>query len=402
MYSRLERKMLVFLAPSAPLWQAMLEWEQYLARNRIFLEQLLDPTATVSRNKQGPAKAGPRELHLGSNHAYANEWGKGQGTFRNTERQLQQFNDAIDSVERSIVLLRDAIKKQNDARVLRPGGDKYPTICDIWIERIARFAATLNDRKHTVYQSGAILEMGIAAVQKAIDAVINRNSPLIALAYYGADHRFFEDDLAGKGGVHYVGIHRGGRWLQAPLQVRYALDLDGGVVLRCKLHIPNLQGSKEPWEYDGVLRELRDNLYFVFEKRAKAGGGRKDFFFLVVSASQTPSSKQNVLVGTYLTSDQDERRTTVSGQAVMWRASPYADGDEVREKEQAAKMHEAWDLDPKVECPSYADVEHMKALLAEYDQASVPVPPAKSTRAKVGLKPAQLGRQHPKARAKGR
>ncbi|QTN25673.1 hypothetical protein HZ992_12265 [Rhizobacter sp. AJA081-3] len=394
--------MLVFLAPSAPLWQAMLEWEQYLARNRIFLEQLLDPATTVGKSKQGPSKAGPRELHLGSNHAYANEWGKGQGTFRNTERQLQQFGDAIDAVQRSIVLLRDAIKNQNDARVLRPGGEKHPAICDIWIDRITRFATTLDDRNYTVYQSGAILDMGIRAVQKAIDAVINRNAPLIALAYYGADHRFFEDDLAGKGGVHYLGMRRGARWLQAPLQVRYALDLDGGVVLRCKLHIPNLQGSKAPWEYDGVLRELRDNLYFVFEKRAKAGGGRKDFFFLVVSASQTPGSKQNVLAGTYLTSDQDDRRTTVSGQAVMWRVSPYADGDEEREKEQAAKMREAWDLDPKADRPNGADVEHMMALLAEYDEASVPAPPAKRARAKVGLKPAQHIRQHPKPRAKGR
>jgi hypothetical protein len=401
-YSRVERKMLVFLAPSAPLWQAVLECEQYLARNRVFLEQLLDPATAVGKSKQGPSKAGPRELHLGSNHAYANEWGKGQGTFRNTERQLQQFGDAIDSVQRSIGLLRDAIKQQNQIRVLRPGGEKHPDICDLWIGRIISFASTLDDRNHTVYQSGAILGMGIRAVQKAIDAVINRNAPLISLAYYGADHRFYEDDLVGKGGVHYLGIRRGARWLQAPLQVRYALDLDGGFVLRCKLHIPNLQSSKEPWEYDGILRELRDNLYFVFEKRAKAGGGRKDFFFLVMSASQTPGSKQNVLAGTYLTSDQDERRTTVSGQAVMWRVSPYADGDEEREEEQAAKMKEAWDLDSRVELPRAADVVHMKALLAEYDAASVPVPSTKPARVKVGLKPAQYNKQHPKPRAKAR
>ena len=227
-----------------------------------------------------------------------------------------------------------------------------------------KFLLALDDDTVPTSDAGACLGLGVMACQRAIDEAVNRQFPLMALAYYPKGVSFGTDDIKSVGGLYFVGIERGARWLQCTLQVRYLLKISGGFVLRSKLVIPNLMSDTEDWAYDGMVRRLGSRLYFCFDKRPSSGE-RKDFFFLILAPCRPEVGlPEATYEGQYLTSNQDFDQTTVSGRALAWRVDKKPDDQDFElQKIQERRMKQVWDLG-KADLPVDAEVDHLKDLVA--------------------------------------
>ena len=110
--------------------------------------------------------------------------------------------------------------------------------------------------------------------------------------------------LTGNGKSHYI-------WLQAPLRVRYTLQIGTGYVVRCKLNAPliNPEPPKTYWEYDGFLIKKASRIFWLFEKRDP---DTVDHFHFITGTGRSfrqafdDGEKSRTMCGTYLTTEQDE------------------------------------------------------------------------------------------------
>jgi hypothetical protein len=178
-----------------------------------------------------------------------------------------------------------------------------------------------------------------------------------------------------------IGNGQGGRvWLQAPLRVRYVLQIGTGFVVRCKLNAPMIdpEPPKSWWEYDGFLVKKPNKIFWLFEKRDR---DRNDQFHFITGSGRPYRSifgdgvKSRTMLGTYLTTDQDEYQTIACDRVILQRVAQHnstardASAEEVNkqilveENHMKDIMHSAASvIDDEAKCLA------LDAFLKEFDQ----------------------------------
>jgi hypothetical protein len=175
-----------------------------------------------------------------------------------------------------------------------------------------------------------VLGMSIEQCQKIIDEVIYDKLTIFpSICYEGAEA---SQTFADFGGNYHLWVCRKIPdeiiWLRCPLRVRYILSLKNSRnsnVIRCKLNAPKIYSDElrivKYWEYDGFLRTRGDKVFWMFERREMLGS---DFFYCITDSGRSlrdGGKERKILVGTYLSTDQDAARTIVADRMILERLS---------------------------------------------------------------------------------
>lgn len=323
-------KWALLLNPELGVWGTVKRLEDALVRDGKQLSRLVAETQLPAplRKRDGtrestaptpqPSGQGPRGYHFGASHAMPNRW-----LARATEQdgpQLDQYLSALSNFQHILQVGLSALHSETGAE--REGAllEEVRGLTSI----LGRYRAALTDAQTRTVDTAKVLGLSVLRCHKWLDHVMLYRQELLPLAYYSHSNSRLKSDITKLGGIYYLWMLRGDQWLQCGLHVRYPLEIHSSSILRAKLVIPDLnsaekQGDERVLHYDGFVRRLQHRSYWVFQKRDE---DLSDFLFLIAEEQRGPMS--DVLLGSYLTSDQDfPRLTTAADVAILHRRSPY-------------------------------------------------------------------------------
>jgi hypothetical protein len=227
---------------------------------------------------------------------------------------------------------------------------------------LTEFEAGYGNYAETVYRTADRIQIKIETAQLILDDVVYRRHSLFPGMQYddaGEADRTFRKYK----GTYLLWVHRGERWFRCALRVRYVLDVNGQIVIRCKLNLPNQDYGEGYWEYDGFLAEKDYNVFWIFEKRQEK---REDYFSFITSSKrktatniENPSALDDLgkpvltFVGRYLTTDQNPQQSIVTEELFLQLQddeSKSADdlnrimhkSAEIFEKDQCDAVNQVW------------------------------------------------------------
>jgi hypothetical protein len=340
--ARRRKKLALFVSAANPLFKSAEKIERAVGLSFGVLRGLAEETkaAKVDEFLKETAGTSARHAVLGVSHETLRKWSRldvaDNARDRETIVRLRQTCAAIGAL-----LSGTASLARVAARIAAvPADARESAVAQArdMVELIGRFLDDYEDPAQSVhvYQTGTTLGIAeLATTQRAVDAAIYAEQPLLRHAYYDdrktADRQFME-----LGGLYRAWVRRWHgqmrTWMRCSLHVRYVLDVDKRVTIRVKLNLPRLfpsvasasAGASAPrqlayWEYDGMLDVREQNLFIFLEKRDDY---RIDYFSIITSRrpSQVAGANDFVgLVGRYLTAHQDSAQSVVSGPILLER-----------------------------------------------------------------------------------
>jgi|ERR1017187_768037 hypothetical protein len=181
------------------------------------------------------------------------------------------------------------------------------------------------DPKPHIYEAAALLEISIIDCQRIIDDSQYSQRPIFPQMY------FLREEECNRrfrlyGGVYYLWVKRHRQstsfWFRCTLQVRYALRIRGGYVIRCKINFPRLKplGPFRFWDYDGFLSIQQNSLFWMMERRPDIDPS--DYFNCITTLGVNHPAYEKggellTMSGLYITTDQDQGRTITNGEVIM-------------------------------------------------------------------------------------
>ncbi len=194
------------------------------------------------------------------------------------------------------------------------------------IERINRFQEFYFNGTAGAHDAANILGMSLDECQKIIDEVIYKNSGIFKSLFFENSNsgRLSADEaFQANKGVYNVYMRRGKKWLICSLRVRYLLKTKQGLLIRCKLNLPAIDGELEQghWEYDGFLSPRANNFFWMFESREHTRG---DYLYFATCKGRSFEGSL-AFSGTYLTTGQDDLRKVVSDEVIFQRIATTDD-----------------------------------------------------------------------------
>ncbi len=262
-----------------------------------------------------------------------------ESTFSHWKKSWVVGDDSVDKIFSSVRELLDigtrTIPTSNTKKLKKNQKSTY-TVDPGNAERaktlLKRFHSAYIDGRIGIYDTGKALGMEIVECQKIIDTLIYDKIPLFSGIYYGdktnADNIFYS-----YGGIYLLWVKRQNIWLQAPLRVRYVLEIRKHSTIRCKLNAPILAVAGN-WEYDGFLTSRENRNYWIFEKRISE---RYDHFYFITTRGFdfTPLNgietdrKTLTMRGRYLSADQDQAQTVVGDVILLQRQNISGEENEI-------------------------------------------------------------------------
>jgi hypothetical protein len=223
------------------------------------------------------------------------------------------------------------------------------------VETLDAFIQDFYNDHVSIYATAAHIGMTISQSQKIIDEVIYKRGPIFP-RMYSANAGPATSVFHHYQGVYMLWVRRrvgnseGARiWLQAPLRVRYVLQIGAGFLVRCKLNAPMIEPeAKTYWEYDGFLVKKPNKIFWLFEKRDR---DKNDQFHFITGAGRPYRSpfgdrgKLRTMSGKYLTTEQDEYQTIADGRVILQRVAqngstaPDASTEVVNEQIRTEETH---------------------------------------------------------------
>jgi hypothetical protein len=195
---------------------------------------------------------------------------------------------------------------------------------DTAVDQLSAFIRSYGNNAEHQYKTAEIFLMPIDECQKIVDNIIYGQQPCFPIICYSKP-----SDAAAHferyGGAYYMWVERGNRWLQCGLRVRYPLEIQSEITIRCKISFPRVREPGKRVEYDGFMAAKHPNVYWMFEKR----GTEKDVFHFITRGDRYCKSyddKDNkgikilTLAGKYISADQDESQSIVSERVILqWK-----------------------------------------------------------------------------------
>jgi hypothetical protein len=213
-------------------------------------------------------------------------------------------------------------------------------------QRVTRYRDAFVEEQRIDYAAN-ILNMSISTYQQVLDTIVSP-WPFFPDLYYSDSRHDQARSIADRTkyrGIYTLWVRRDGKWMRCPLHVRYLLELKGGSILRCKMHVPELpkesirkSPTNEPmgaryYEYDGALAVREKQLFWIFEKRARSS--RNDYFCFITAPL---NGAKHACSGRYLTSGQDIDQSIVTDTLVLCRETRFRDLDDEKQSELARQF----------------------------------------------------------------
>lgn len=193
-------------------------------------------------------------------------------------------------------------------------------------QRIADFEAAYFSDEMDMYDAGAIIGMDYKECQVAIDEAVFAVLPLFPRMFERQKDEAHEA-LKRFQGLYRLFVKRDEVWFQCTLDVRYALELHGNWVLRCKANVPKIDnrlvdGDLPYFQYDGIVTTKATGTFWILEKRRDDEG--TDYISIVTKRVRSNPRVQSH-VGEYVTLGQDGQTSVVSGLALLRKEDEPSD-----------------------------------------------------------------------------
>lgn len=331
--ARRRKKVALFVSPLNPVFAEVRAFEAAIGYSFVAIRKAVGAQLKDAREalRAGSGASSPRHDLLGISHETLRKWGRQEFA---PGARVREAIGALQTALLSIVTLVDSERDSGWRLLSGERSNEYMPHLERAVQLVAAFKSDFDEpeQRTSVYAAGRALGVALVDVQRAVDAAIYADRPLLTQPYL--DRAEANRDFQNTGGVYYAWIRRQlgatRTWMRCCLHVRYTLEMPNGChSVRVKLNLPMLYpppsrvaaarpGEKMAyWEYDGFVDLREQKAFWVLEKRDSY---RTDYVYFVTSRR-----KQHIigrdsfigLVGSYLTAHQDAQQSIVSGPVIL-------------------------------------------------------------------------------------